>query len=44
MKLKCRNKKCGYDWDYNGEHDFYATCPRCLRKVVIPSKEKPKEE
>ena len=39
MKLKCNNKKCLYEWDYNGESDFYATCPRCLRKVKV-NKEK----
>ena len=35
MKLKCPNKKCNYEWDYQGEHEFYATCPRCLAKVKI---------
>jgi len=30
MKLEC--KTCGYGWDYKGQ-GFYATCPRCLRKV-----------
>jgi hypothetical protein len=38
MKLKCSNLKCKYEWDYNGQHDFYATCPRCLRKVAIDKK------
>jgi len=37
MKLKCPNKKCLYEWEYNGEHKFYATCPRCLRKVKLHS-------
>jgi len=40
MNLKCLNrikgKLCGYEWDYNGKARFYATCPRCLRKVKIP--------
>ncbi|GAH16821.1 unnamed protein product, partial [marine sediment metagenome] len=22
-------------WDYKGSHPFYATCPRCMRKVKI---------
>ncbi len=35
MKLKCPNKKCKYEWEYNGKHKFYATCPRCLRKVRL---------
>ncbi|MEM0318299.1 MAG: hypothetical protein QXE66_00100 [Desulfurococcaceae archaeon] len=33
MKLKC--PKCGYVWDYRGKNPYYATCPRCLRKVSI---------
>jgi len=33
MKLNC--KRCGYGWDYRGKSKFYATCPRCLRKVKI---------
>ena len=37
MKLKCPNKECEYEWEYKGHHKFYATCPRCLRKVKIPS-------
>ena len=35
MKLKCNNKECGYEWDYNGSQKFYATCPRCRYKVKI---------
>ena len=35
MKMKCYHKDCGYEWDYNGKAPFYATCPRCLRKVKI---------
>ena len=35
MKLKCTNKKCLYEWEYNGKSDFYATCPRCLSKVRV---------
>jgi len=38
MKLKCPNKKCKYEWEYNGKHEFYATCPRCLRKVRLHQK------
>jgi len=33
IKLKCRN--CGYVWEYKGKSPYYATCPRCLRKVSI---------
>jgi len=34
-KLKCKNKKCNYEWDYNGKSKFYATCPRCMYRVKI---------
>lgn len=33
-KMRCTN--CGYEWNYKGNAPFYATCPRCLRKVKIP--------
>ena len=35
MKLTCYHKDCGYTWDYNGASEFYATCPRCMRKIKI---------
>jgi len=35
-KLKC---KCGYIWLYKGNNPFYATCPRCLLKVNVKTKE-----
>jgi hypothetical protein len=35
MNLKCKNKECQYEWDYKGESEFYATCPRCLNKVKV---------
>jgi len=35
MKMKCYFEDCGYEWDYKGSHPFYATCPRCLRKLKI---------
>lgn len=35
MKLKCPNDECGYVWDYQGDSDFYATCPRCKTSVNI---------
>ena len=31
--LTCQN--CGYSWEYGGDSDYYATCPRCLRKVPV---------
>ncbi|MBS3781344.1 MAG: hypothetical protein KGY66_06605 [Candidatus Thermoplasmatota archaeon] len=33
MELEC--KSCGYEWDYQGESDYYATCPNCQYKVKI---------
>lgn len=44
MKLKCTNKKCKYEWEYKGDHNFYATCPRCLRKVAVPEKSEEVED
>ena len=35
VKLKCKNKKCKYEWDYRGENPFYACCPRCKGSVKI---------
>jgi len=35
MRIKCSNKKCGYEWDYNGENPFYACCSRCKTSVNI---------
>ena len=39
MILKCQNKKCEYEWDYNGKAKFYACCPRCKGSVKIVRKE-----
>jgi len=33
--LKCTNKECNYEWEYKGKSPFYATCPRCYRKINI---------
>ena len=35
VKLKCPNKKCLYEWDFNGNAPFYACCPRCRYQVNI---------
>ena len=37
MILKCKN--CDNIWKYGGDQDYWATCPRCLRKVKIDRKE-----
>lgn len=36
MMLKCEN--CEYEWEYKGKAGYYATCPRCLRKVSLAKK------
>lgn len=33
MELECNS--CGYEWDYQGEGEYYATCPNCQYKVKI---------
>ena len=33
IKLKCQ--RCENEWIYNGQNDWYATCPRCLIKVNV---------
>ena len=34
VELGCQH--CNYKWDYQGENEYYATCPRCRYKVKIP--------
>jgi len=34
MELECQH--CNYKWDYLGDNEYYATCPRCRYKVKIP--------
>ena len=38
MNLKCNN--CKYNWVYKGKSEYYATCPRCLRKVNVNQKKR----
>ncbi len=44
MKLKCTNKKCNYEWEYKGNSPFYATCPRCYRKINIQKQKNAKQK
>lgn len=37
MELICHN--CQYKWEYKGESQFYATCPRCRYNVRIKNKD-----
>jgi NADH-quinone oxidoreductase subunit E len=37
MRLECQH--CNYKWDYLGDNEYYATCPRCRYKVKIPEDE-----
>ena len=34
MELECQH--CNYRWDYLGDNEYYATCPRCRYKVKMP--------
>lgn len=34
VELACQH--CNYEWGYQGENEYYATCPRCRYKVRIP--------
>jgi len=40
MELNCQ--RCNYTWDYQGESDYYATCPNCKSSVKIPEDQKEK--
>lgn len=46
MKIECQH--CGYEWEYGGSSEYYATCPRCLYKVPVPEdgaeEENPEDE
>ena len=33
MQMECNH--CNYKWDYLGDNEYYATCPRCRYKVRI---------
>jgi len=44
QKIKCYHSDCGYEWNYKGKSGFYATCPRCLRKISISKANKIKQE
>ena len=41
MELKCQ--KCDHEWNYSGESEYYATCPKCYRKVNIKKLKKKTE-
>jgi len=40
VELACQH--CNYKWDYQGENEYYATCPRCRYKVRIPEDKVPR--
>ncbi len=31
--LRCR--RCGYEWEYGGKSEWYASCPRCRTSVRV---------
>ncbi|HMA05851.1 MAG TPA: hypothetical protein VKO45_07990 [Methanomicrobiales archaeon] len=33
MLLQCQ--RCGYQWDYKGNADWYTSCPRCKTSVKV---------
>jgi len=33
LKVKC--EKCGYEWDYKGDSEWYVTCPRCKTSINV---------
>jgi len=39
INLKC--KRCGYSWEYNGNSEWYASCPKCRTTINV---RKQKEE
>ena len=34
-KLKCPREECSYKWDYDGESNWYTSCPRCKTSVNV---------
>lgn len=42
VELYCHN--CGYQWRYNGLNNYFATCPKCLRKVSVKGSPHTEEE
>jgi len=33
MIVRC--KYCNYKWNYKGRHPYWATCPKCLKKIRV---------
>lgn len=33
LTLECQ--KCGREWEYHGNSEYYATCPNCKTSVKI---------
>ena len=27
--------KCGYEWDYQGNSNYYTSCPRCRSNIRV---------
>jgi len=47
--MKVKDPHCGYEWDYQGSAEYYATCPRChylvnLKPFKIKSEKKDKKK
>ena len=35
IKLRCPNKECENEWEYNGKSKFYACCSNCHTTINI---------
>lgn len=35
VKLKCGRTDCGYEWEYSGNSEWYASCPKCRTTVNV---------
>jgi len=33
MELECQ--RCGKEWDYKGDSNYYASCPNCKTSVKV---------
>ena len=33
MKMIC--PKCGYEWMFKGDSEYYASCPRCRKNINL---------
>ena len=41
MEINC---KCGHEFDYKGNSNWYAKCPKCRTRISIKKKFKEKKD